>query len=112
MKTRPRHLLPLFSRAAAGNSRASAIKAMCLECVGFVRKEITLCTAHDCPLYTYRPFQTEDEAEDAVPPADIAVGTTPIAGTAQGAIQQPTPRRTIGRPFQKRGREDATHEGL
>lgn len=36
-----------------------AIKAKCLECVGWMRKEITECSAIDCPLWAYRPYQTK-----------------------------------------------------
>jgi len=43
-----------YSRAA---SPRQAIKAQCLECVGFSRDEITTCTAYACPLWEYRPFQ-------------------------------------------------------
>ena len=32
----------------------TAIRAHCLECVGFVRKEVELCTAPLCPLYPFR----------------------------------------------------------
>jgi hypothetical protein len=45
-----------FSGAA---SPRKAIKAMCLTCLGFDRQEIKNCSAHACPLWTYRPFQDE-----------------------------------------------------
>lgn len=48
-----------FERAQ--RSRASAIKAMCLECVGFVRKDVTDCTCESCPLWTWRPYQVKAE---------------------------------------------------
>lgn len=38
-------------------SRANAIKAMCLVCVGYDRKEVKNCSAKHCPLWAYRPFQ-------------------------------------------------------
>jgi hypothetical protein len=38
-------------------SPRSAIKAKCLECVGYVRADITNCTAPTCALYQYRPYQ-------------------------------------------------------
>lgn len=38
-------------------SKAEAIKAMCLECVGFKYKRVTACTAPRCPLYSVRPYQ-------------------------------------------------------
>ena len=44
-----------YLRAAAGKaSPRAAIKAFCLECVGWDRKEVSLCTAPACPLYPYR----------------------------------------------------------
>jgi hypothetical protein len=35
----------------------AAIKAQCLECMGWSRKDIDGCTDLACPLYPYRPFQ-------------------------------------------------------
>jgi len=52
-----------YSRAADGSaSPRAAIKSFCLECVCYIRKEITACTAVACPLWLYRPYQ--DAAED------------------------------------------------
>ena len=34
----------------------SAVKAMCLQCVGYVRDDITHCSAHSCPLWAFRPY--------------------------------------------------------
>jgi hypothetical protein len=45
-----------YKRALDGKaSPRVAIKAFCLECVGYVRKDVTNCTAYACPLYEYRP---------------------------------------------------------
>lgn len=53
-----------YARAAKGTaSPRAAIKSFCLECVGYARKEVTLCTSVACPLWLYRPYQTEGEAE-------------------------------------------------
>ena len=38
-------------------SPRKAIKAMCLSCTGFERKEIANCSSFACPLWQYRPFQ-------------------------------------------------------
>ena len=46
-----------YLRAISGRSKPAGIKAHCLECVGWVRAEVTLCTAPACPLFPYRPFQ-------------------------------------------------------
>jgi hypothetical protein len=40
----------------AGRSRAAAVKLFCLECVGFVRKDISDCTARRCPPFRWRPY--------------------------------------------------------
>jgi len=46
-----------YLRAVNGTASAKqAIKAHCLECVGWVGSEVTHCTARACPLYAYRPF--------------------------------------------------------
>lgn len=45
-----------YQRAVNG-SKAAAIKAQCLECVGWVRAEVTGCTDVGCPLYAVRPFR-------------------------------------------------------
>jgi len=50
-------LTQAFSGSA---SPRAAIKAMCLSCVGFQRDEIRDCTAFACPLWKYRPFQTNE----------------------------------------------------
>ena len=38
-------------------SPRSAVKAMCLQCVGYVRDDITHCSAYSCPLWAFRPYQ-------------------------------------------------------
>ena len=40
--------------AKNSNSRKSAIRAMCLLCLGGSPKEVAACTAPDCPLFKYR----------------------------------------------------------
>lgn len=37
-------------------SPRKAIKAMCLECVGYERSAVAECTATACPLWMYRPY--------------------------------------------------------
>jgi len=46
-----------YLRAMRGKSMAAAIKAHCLECCGWQRREVEMCTALACPLYPYRPFK-------------------------------------------------------
>lgn len=56
--TTPPSARGIMLRALSGKAgRMNAIKAMCLECVGFDRSAITECTATDCPLWHYRPFK-------------------------------------------------------
>jgi hypothetical protein len=52
-----------FRQAFSGKSRASGVKAFCLNCVGFIRADIRDCTACGCPLYPFRPYQRDDEPE-------------------------------------------------
>ena len=44
----------LYRVAWKGKSRKKAIRAFCLECVGYMPSEVRLCTSPDCPLYEYR----------------------------------------------------------
>jgi len=46
-----------YLKALAGRSPKAAIKAFCLECVGWQRAEVAACTALACPLWSYRPFR-------------------------------------------------------
>jgi hypothetical protein len=51
----------VFKRAFSGRSKASAIKAKCLDCTCLDKKEITLCNVKSCPLWIYRPYQEKKE---------------------------------------------------
>ncbi len=44
---------------ASTASPRSAIKAQCLQCVGYIRDDVTHCTGFACPLWGYRPYQIE-----------------------------------------------------
>lgn len=46
-----------YLRAMKGNSPTAAIKAHCMECVGWQREEVRQCTGRACPLFPYRPFK-------------------------------------------------------
>ncbi len=46
-----------YRKAMKGRSMKAAITAFCLECVGYVRSEVDICTDIGCPLYPFRPFQ-------------------------------------------------------
>jgi len=50
-----------YLRAANGKaSPRAAIRAHCLECMGWARAEVSRCTAPACPLYPYRPYQGDE----------------------------------------------------
>lgn len=51
----------VFMRAFLQNSRAAAVKAMCLQCSDFDRDEVTYCTVERCPLHLYRPYQIDSD---------------------------------------------------
>ena len=42
---------------ASTASPRSAIKAQCLQCVGYIRDDVTHCTGFACPLWAYSPYQ-------------------------------------------------------
>lgn len=51
-----------LARALSGSaSPRGAIKAFCLQCVGFSRSDIKNCTARACALHKYRPYQEEED---------------------------------------------------
>jgi len=53
----PKTSITTYLRALSGKSPRAAIKAMCMECVQWVRKDVAECGSPACPLYPYRPFQ-------------------------------------------------------
>ena len=57
LQTCPARDKNLLARSWVGKSRKTAIKAFCLECVGFDRSAVRECTAYACPLWMSRPFQ-------------------------------------------------------
>ena len=50
----PARQRPIFLRAWTGKSRKAAVRAFCLECVGYESAEVNRCTAPACALYPYR----------------------------------------------------------
>lgn len=70
LETTPESAKGHFVAAWAGKcSPRRAIKAQCLECVGFDRREVAECTNWACALWHFRPFQTLSKvaAFDAAP---------------------------------------------
>lgn len=41
-------------------SYARAVKAKCLDCACYVKKEVTNCSVETCPLYKLRPYQVKE----------------------------------------------------
>jgi hypothetical protein len=48
----------LYAKAMSGKSKSAGVKCTCLDCMGWVRAEVSVCTDHDCPLYPYRPYRS------------------------------------------------------
>jgi len=46
-----------YRKAISGKNRPAAIKAFCLECMGWKRTEVHQCDSVACPLYLYRPYK-------------------------------------------------------
>ncbi len=64
LKGVPKKYAGTYRRALEGKApKAGAIKAKCLECVGFeeAQERIRNCTVTRCPLWSYRPYQTKGE---------------------------------------------------
>jgi len=62
----------LYDRAKGGRSQSAAIRSFCLECVGYDREEVKVCTDLGCPLYEYRLTGRKRPLE-----AGTAHGTSP-----------------------------------
>lgn len=63
--TIPPHLRGLYRRAWGDKSRKSAIRAMCVECMGYARADVERCTSLACPLYGYRMTRSVGEPAEA-----------------------------------------------
>lgn len=50
----PRRHRRLYRTAWLGRSRKAAIRAFCLECMGWQSAEVPRCTVPACPLYEFR----------------------------------------------------------
>ncbi len=42
----------------------NAIKAFCIECMGYVRSGVTNCDTIDCPLNLYRPYGKAGDSDE------------------------------------------------
>jgi len=52
----------LIDKAEKGSKNAE-IACFCIECVGFEREEVRLCTAKKCFHYPSRPYKTNEEKQ-------------------------------------------------
>ncbi len=55
----PRAYRKTYDTAVKGRSLRACVNAQCLECAGWQREEVRLCTDLACPLYAARPYQAE-----------------------------------------------------
>jgi len=56
----PESRIRAYLKATLGNgSPSNAIKAHCMECVGWNTNEIKECTCYGCALYEFRPYKDE-----------------------------------------------------
>jgi hypothetical protein len=53
----PRQFRRVYDVAMTGRSLRAAINSQCIECMGYVFKEVKLCCSPQCPLFPYRPVQ-------------------------------------------------------
>jgi hypothetical protein len=54
---------PILKQIAAG-SRSAGVKLHCLECSGYVSKEVRECVMKHCALYPFRPYQQKISQEE------------------------------------------------
>ena len=50
-----------YKTALSGKSRAAAIKAKCLDCMGWQRVEVASCPIETCALWLYRPYRIAEK---------------------------------------------------
>ena len=51
----PRQFRKVYDIAMNGRSLRAAVNSRCIECTGYVFKEVKLCCSPQCPLFLYRP---------------------------------------------------------
>ncbi|KKL15481.1 hypothetical protein LCGC14_2505180 [marine sediment metagenome] len=61
----PRIYKNCYIAAVSGKATPrNAIKAFCVECMNYVRSEVTDCDTIECPLNLYRPYQKKGDTDD------------------------------------------------
>ncbi len=53
-----------YDKAMRGRSMKAGVKAFCLECCGWQKEEVRLCSDLACPLYPYRPYRISKQASE------------------------------------------------
>ena len=48
-----------FEMAYSGRSKAAALKAFCIWCMGYDSTVVGRCSAEDCPLWRFRPYRRD-----------------------------------------------------
>lgn len=56
----------IFEKAYSGSSRTTALKAKCLECCCFQKRQVETCKSRSCPLWNYRPYGKNTRKKPAV----------------------------------------------
>lgn len=66
----------IYDKAMSGKSRKAAMRAFCLECVGWQVNEVHSCTDAACPLHPYRPASraAQSAPENSAAAAESANG--------------------------------------
>jgi hypothetical protein len=52
-----------YKNAVERKSMRAAVDSFCVECVGYQREEIKVCTDQGCPLWAYRPYRISQKAQ-------------------------------------------------
>lgn len=58
----PERFRPLIDRIEKG-SKSAASKLMCIQCMGFRTSDIHACQGFSCPMFLFRPYQRDGQAE-------------------------------------------------
>lgn len=53
----PRQFRKVYDIAMTGRSLRAAVNSQCIQCMGYVFKEVKLCCSPQCPLFPYRPLR-------------------------------------------------------
>lgn len=88
----PKRYRKLHKNATDGKcSPRSAIRLMCLVCVGYQVNEVKLCTDRACPLFAYRPFRGRKSAKCARVPRSAGLGAPDASERKKGTQGTPAP---------------------